>query len=56
MRWTVKTDNLACRGTGNFHLHFSRQGKQREFTPEQLEYVFTQGTYLQHRDNFKLLK
>ena len=36
----------------NLYVHFSIQAKHREFAKKYLEYDFTQGIYLQHRENF----
>ena len=42
--------------TGNLDVHFSRQGKHREFAKKYLKYDFTRGICLQHRENFEVLK
>ena len=38
---------------GNLDIHFSRQWKH-EICQKYLKYVFTQGIYLQHRENFEI--
>ena len=46
-----------CHGTGktgNLKVHFSRQGKHREFAKKYSKYVFTQGIYHQHRENLSV--
>ena len=51
--------NQGCHGTGktgNLNVHFSRQGKHREFAKKYLKYSFTQGIYHQHRENFESQK
>ena len=37
--------------TGNWDVHFSRQGKHREFAKK---YDFRQGIWLQHRERFEV--
>ena len=48
-----------CHGTGktgNLKVHFSRQGKHREFAKKYLKNVFTQRIYHQHRENLSVFK
>ena len=48
-----------CHGTGktgNLKVHFSRQGKHREFAKKIFLNVFTRGIYHQHRENLSVLK
>ena len=50
-RGTCKTGK-----TGNLDVDVSRKGKHREFAKKYQIYDFTQGIYLQHRENFEVTK
>ena len=55
----IMPQKQGCHGTGktgNLKVHFSRQGKHREFAKKYLKYVVTQGIYHQHRENLSVLK
>ena len=51
--WKINTGLPWHRKAGNLDIHFSRQWKHG-ICRKYLKYVFTQGIYLQHRENFEI--